>query len=176
MSHIINKLTITPNSLKLEFSNDLKDPFVHIAEISGMRDESLQSHIDAIAERVISEKMDSYEEDKNQLSMFDDDGEAKAHKAAEEDPTNFADPDGEAEEEDYSMMAVPLINGTQMPSFKNMLTEHAAWYIHNHYTGEDGEPGIGDLIQDIKHSLDAVIDDNLNLSDAKLVAIDYLQF
>lgn len=156
---------------------DDRDPFVHTAKIPGQRDESLQSHIDAICNRVIKDKQEKYDEDKKQFNMFDEGGEPEEHRAGsdDDDPTHFADPEDEAED-DFANVVIPLIEETQMPDFKKMLTEHAEWYVRNHYTGEDGEAGLEDLIQDFKHSMDVVIDGSLKLEDAKTVAIDALQF
>ena len=183
-NHINNKLTITPKKITLEFTNDPSDPFMKTIIADGPRSVIIQSHIDAIAETVIADAKAKYAEDKNQMTMFDGDENPKDHRAGEvgeeteggeEDPTHFVDPDDEAND-DYSNVAVPLIDGTQMPDFKAMLIEHAEWYINNHYTGEDGEPGASDLIQDIKHSIDVELDAGFSLENTKDAAISSLVF
>ena len=173
--HIHQKLTVEPKKLTVEYLDNQNDLIQKKVFLGGVRKEILQSHIDAIYETVIKDAEDQSQELSKQDTLFDEgieEGEAQSHKA--DDPTDFSGSTDQGEEVDFSLIKVPACPDTDIPDFNAMTSDHCKWYIENHYTGEDGEPGANELCEDIQFVLNERISKRSKLANAKKKALELL--
>ena len=91
---IIEKLTHTGSKTVLVFRDDEFDPFVKTAEVKRLP-ELLQSHIDAVADHIVKDQKEKYDEDKKQTTLGFGEGDSEGE---DEDEIPLADPEGESEE------------------------------------------------------------------------------
>lgn len=148
MPYKLHKITITAKKLHIEFYNDNDDPVLKTVEVDGVRSESLESHVDAIMERAITDALEVYEEKKNQMTMFDDSPEEVENMIYHED--------------------------SDIPDFSKVTKEFAALWIEQNYTGEDGERSLSDLFQDVKYNTNQKMNAKLSLEEAKKIALELL--
>lgn len=177
MSIIIKKLVITPNKATLTYRERSNDPFEKTVSFDSRFEESQQSHVDALSNWIIEEAKAVYEEDKKQMTIFNEKGENPTtddvgkEEEEEEDPTNFESNDEDSPEdaeEDFSQVAVPKCDETEIPNLRKMTKAHATWYINNKFDDAD------DLRQVVQFSMGERIHHRLGLDKAKEKAISLL--
>ena len=179
---IVKELKITPKKAVLHYHESPIDPVLRTLTLQGQRDNTIQSHIDAIAQHIVEDAMAVYENDKKQQELgFDFPANTITKVTIEEldeacppDPTDFE----EIMERDWSDAQVPFHDDTMIPNFKAMEKEHRDWFINNHYQDPDAENSKGfdieDLRQDVKYNYGEKLHHRLSLEKAKLKAISLL--
>lgn len=192
---IVKELKITPKKAVLHYHESPIDPVLRTLTLQGQRDNTIQSHIDAIAQHIVEDAMAVYENDKKQqelgfgpdvsnsskltVSVGDDEDDENfapdiTVTATTTDPTDFE----KVMERDWSDAQVPFHDDTMIPNFKAMEKEHRDWFINNHYQDPDAEFSEGfdieDLRQDVKYNYGEKLHHRLSLEKAKLKAISLL--
>jgi hypothetical protein len=144
---IIKELKLTPRKAVLKFRISDHDPYNREVTFDKPLPERISSHVDAIAAFVKKEADDLLEEDLKQEDLpLDEEPEEEPEesetpdeeevKVPEEGVTGESDESSEEElaedePEDWTNVAIPIIENTEVPAFKAMEKGHLIWYINN---------------------------------------------
>lgn len=178
---VIDKLTFTPTKVTLEFRDDELDPFPKKASVKKLTG-NLESHIDAIAEHIVQDLRERYEEDKRQMPLGFNDGDDEQEESTEEEEAEtegqdkyegFPPPEFDEPEETFhpSQIEVHYYEGTEIPDFTRIEDKHLEKFLQYRYAGEPGGYDKMDLIGDIKYGFDKKIPSNLGTKSVVQAAL-----
>lgn len=178
---VIDKLTFTPTKVTLEFREDSLDPFPKKASVKKLTG-NLESHVEAIAEHIVQDLRERYEEDKKQMPLGFNDEEEETD--SEEQPEGYTAEDAKTDgvpfdepEEDIhpSQIEVHYHEDTQIPDFSKIEDKHLEKFLQFRYAGEPGGYDKKDLISDIKYGYDKKIPGNLGTKSVVQAALKIIR-